>query len=69
MIKYANSALLGIAQQTVAAGAQQTVAVGSGSAMINPLQGSSSKPFNHSATNIVGNSGTVLTNSVVLTGI
>lgn len=68
--KYADSAILGVAVNTAAAGALVTLTQVSGVSQVNAVKGTTPKAFNHTrACNIQGNAGTIMTNSVILTGI
>lgn len=76
VVKYLNTAIVGVAQQAVAAGNAGTLltyshggGAGKNGYLCNPIIGTVGKGFNHSATNIVGNTGTMLGNSVALEGI
>ena len=71
-IKYASTAIVGISQTTVAAGNAGAIvnySMGSGGYPCNPVGGTVGKGFDHSATNIIGNKGTILGNSAALQGI
>lgn len=74
--KYLNASIVGVSQQAVAAGNAGTLvsyAHGGGTGRngypCNPILGTVGKGFNHSGSNIVGNTGTMLGNSVALEGI
>lgn len=72
VIKHSNTAVLGVAQSAVAAGnvgAALTYTMGPGGYSINPVAGTQGKSFDHSATNLVGNKGTMLGAGVSLKGI
>lgn len=68
-IKYTNTAIIGIAQAAAAQGASVNLATLAGAYIVNAIKGSSVKAFDHSATNVYGNKGTLLTNGVVLKGL
>lgn len=67
--KYASTAILGVAQQSASAGDIVRVAGVAGAYASNFVRVSASKAFDHSATNIIGNKGTMLTYGVVLKGL
>lgn len=70
--KYENTAIVGISQTTVAANNAGTVvnySMGTGGYSCNAIGGTVGKGFDHSASNIIGNKGTILGNSVALAGI
>lgn len=70
--KYLNTAIAGVSQGAVAAGnagAVITYSMGPGGYPCNALLGTIGKGFDHSATAIIGNKGTMLGNSVALAGI
>jgi hypothetical protein len=70
--KYLNTAIVGIAQQGVAAGNAGTVinyTMGPGAYPCSALVGTVGKAFDHSSANVVGNKGTMLGNSASLKGI
>jgi hypothetical protein len=70
--KYLNTAIVGIAQQGIAAGNAGTVITvnpGPGAYPCSALVGTVGKGFDHSSANVVGNKGTMLGNSASLKGI
>jgi hypothetical protein len=70
--KYMNSAIVGISQSSVAAGNAGTLvpySMGPGGYPCNAINGTVGKGFDHSATAIIGNKGTLLGNSAALQGI
>jgi hypothetical protein len=70
--KYLNTAIVGIAQQGIAAGNAGTVinyTMGPGAYPCTALIGTVGKAFDHSGANVVGNKGTMLGSSVSLKGI
>lgn len=74
--KYLNASIVGVSQQTVAAGNTGALisyshggGTGKNGYATNPVIGTLGKSFNHSAANIVGNQGTILGNAVALEGI
>jgi hypothetical protein len=74
--KYLNTAIVGVSQQTLAAGNAGTLVAfshgggaGKNGYPTNQILGTVGKSFDHSATNIVGNKGTILGNCVALEGI
>jgi hypothetical protein len=70
--KYMNAAVVGIAQTTIAAGNANLLvpySMGPGGYPCNPTLGTVGKGFDHSATNLIGNKGTILGNSASLKGI
>jgi len=76
VVKYLNSAIVGVAQAAIAAGNAGTLIsysyganLGLAGYSINPIIGSPGKGFNHSASNIVGNLGTMFPAAVSLGGI
>ncbi len=67
--KYANTAIVGVANASASAGGLCDVSQNSGAYSCNPIMGSPSKAFDMSATTtLYGNKGTVLNNGVVLKG-
>ena len=73
MGKYANTAVSGVVFAAVAAGTQAKVLGGPGAFPINQIGGTNGRAFDHtlsasSPTNISGNKGTLLQNSLVLKG-
>ncbi len=72
IVKYMNTAIVDIAQSSIAAGNAGTLlnySEGPGGFLCNTLLGSVGKAFDNSATTIIGNKGTMLGNSVTLKGI
>lgn len=71
VIKNANTAILGVAQASAAAGELAPIATGAGVYKVNPLALSTTPlAFDHTTGSTVpGNKGTMLTNSVILRGI
>ncbi len=70
--KYMNTAIVGVAQSTIAAGNAGTnvsYSMGPGGYPCNQVLGTVGKGFDHSATNIVGNKGTMLGGGISLKGI
>lgn len=67
--KYANTAVMGVAQTAAAADGLFEVAGLANGYAANYIKGSPSKAFDHSATNIIGNKGVVLNNGAVLKGL
>lgn len=67
--KYANTAILGIAQQSANGGNLVRVAGVLGAYAANYARGTASKAFDHSATSINGNKGTLLNYGCVLKGL
>ena len=70
--KYMDTAIVGISQSTIAAGNSGAIvnySMGPGGFQCNAVTGTIGKSFDHSATNIIGNKGTILGNSVSLKGI
>lgn len=67
--KYANTAVIGKSNFSAVEDALVSVSQKAGGYGINEIKGSPSKAFNHSATNIVGNSGTLMKHGAVLKGI
>lgn len=67
--KYANSAVLGCANASANAATLVPTSQRAGGYAINPVNGSPSKSFDHSATNIVGNRGTIMNYGAVLKGV
>lgn len=74
--KYMNTSIVGVSQQTVAAGNSGALVAyrhgggaGKNGYPCNAILGTVGKGFNHSAATIVGNTGTMLGNSVALEGI
>jgi hypothetical protein len=70
--KYLNTAIVGIAQQAVAAGNAGTVVTvnpGPGAYPCNALVGTVGKAYDHSASAIVGNKGTMFGNSASMKGV
>ena len=70
--KYLNTAIVGISQTTLPAANPNTIipySMGPGGYPCNPILGSVGKSFDNSTSNIAGNKGTILGNSVALTGI
>lgn len=70
-IKYANTAIAGVALQSVAPGNDGAVTsfiTGSGGFLNNGITGSPVKPFDQSAANILGNKGMLFSNSALLKG-
>lgn len=66
--KYANTAIMGVAQSASAADGLVNVGGIAGAYAANPLKGSPSKAFDHSATNIYGNKGSLMNYGTVLKG-
>jgi len=72
LTKYQNAAIVGVSQGTVAAGNPGTTvpfSMGPGGYPCNAVGGTLGKAFDHTATNIVANKGTILNTSVSLKGI
>jgi len=70
--KYLNTAIVGVSQSTIPAGNAGTIipySMGPGGYPCNGVLGSVGKGFNHSATNVIGNTGTILGNSAAFAGI
>lgn len=70
--KYANTAIVGVSQQILAAGNSGTAllfSMGPGAYPTNAIAGTVGKAFDHTATNIVANKGVMLSNSAALKGI
>lgn len=67
--KYANASIIGTAYESAAEGELVRVNGSAGAYVCNPMIGAISKSFDHSASDIVGNKGTIMPNSVVLKGI
>lgn len=67
--KYANTAVIGKSNFSAVEDALVSVSQKAGGYGINEIKGNPSKAFNHSATNIVGNTGTLMKHGVVLKGI
>lgn len=67
--KYANTAVLGVANTSAAANTLVSTSQKAGGYAINAVKGSTSKAFDHSATNIIGNKGTIMNYGAVLKGI
>lgn len=67
VLKYSNTAFFGIAQNAAPPGGNVTIAYQIGG-VCNRMIGTASKNFNHTATNIPGNSGSLLTTSAILGG-
>lgn len=67
--KYASTAVIGCANASANAAALVPTSQKAGGYAINPINGSPSKSFDHSATNIVGNKGTIMNYGAVLKGI
>ena len=67
--KYASTAILGIAQQSANGGNLVRVAGVLGAYAANYARGTASKAFDHSATNVNGNKGTLLNYGCVLKGL
>ena len=75
-LKYSNSAIVGVSQQTIASNNAGTKialthggGVGKNGYPIGAIVGTVGKGFDHSAANIIGNKGTLYGSSVVLEGI
>ena len=70
-VKYTNASIIGWAQSGCASGETATIGCGAAAYPINPLKGSiPAKSFDHNASAIPGNKGTILTNGgLVLRGI
>jgi hypothetical protein len=68
VVKYANSAIMGVALAAAAAGGPVSIGGGAGAYVTNQLKGTASKQFDHSATNIYGNKGALMSNGAVLKG-
>lgn len=68
VVKYAASSIAGVTAQAVSANNTGVVGVTVGSYGINRLKGSTAKAFDHSAAQIPGNKGTLLTYGAVLKG-
>ena len=66
--KYIDSAIIGVARAAASTGNPVTVAQGTNIYTMLPLRGSPSKPFDHSATNLVGNTGAMLASNALLKG-
>ena len=66
--KYANTAVMGVALAAAAEGSLVSVGVAAGAYATNQLNGTASKQFDHSAANIYGNKGALLSNGAVLKG-
>lgn len=66
--KYANTAVMGVAQAAAAADALVPVAGVAGGYAANYVKGSASKAFDHLTTNINGNKGTLMNYGTVLKG-
>lgn len=66
--KYANTAVMGVAQGAAEAGILVPTATPSGGYSCNQLAGSPTKTFDHSTANIYGNKGAMLTYGVTLKG-
>lgn len=72
VFKYMNTSMLGVSQSVVAAGNAGTLVQineGPGGYACNPLAGTPSKAFDHTTSNLPGNRGTVLANSIHMKGI
>lgn len=72
VFKYLDCAIVGVSRAAVAAGntgALVQYVMGAGGFSINPLTGQTSRAFDHSGANVVGNKGTLMQNSVTLKGI
>ena len=67
--KYANTAIMGVAKTSGAAGQLVAITGESGGHAINKLAGPASVAFDHSAANIAGNKGTLMNYGVTLKGI
>lgn len=70
--KYADAAIAGVAQSSVAAGnagAVVSYAIGPAGYPINPIMGKVGKAFDNSATNVIGNKGVMMGLGVTLRGI
>lgn len=67
--KYANTAILGVANTAAAVDSLVPVSQKASGYAVNYIKGSPSKSFDHSATNIVGNKGTIMNYGAVLKGI
>ena len=67
--KYANTAIMGVAKTSGAAGQLVAVTGESGGHAINKLAGPASVAFDHSAATTIGNKGTLMNYGVTLKGI
>lgn len=67
--KYANSAVIGVAAAATGVGNLVGVSGLAGAYLCNGLRGTASKQFDHSATNVYGNKGALLSNGAVLKGL
>ena len=70
--KYFNTSIVGVSQSTLSSGNSGTIipySMGPGGYPCNQVIGSIGKSFDNSATNIVGNKGTIMGNGVALVGI
>jgi len=68
VMKYANSAIVGVCGATTAKNALCPILSLAGAYSINAVAGSASKKFDFTSTNIYGNKGAILTNGIVLKG-
>lgn len=66
--KWADTAIVGVAAAAAAKGALVTTQVTAGAYRINQLSGSTPISFDHSATNVLGNKGLLLSHGAVLRG-
>ncbi len=71
VLKVENTAIMGIAQNSIAAGNSGSLVTYSnvGDFSCNAVAGSFNKTFDHSATNLIGNKGIMLGNSVYIVGV
>lgn len=70
VVKYTDTAIIGVATSSAAVGAPVVLAKGAGSFQVNTLKGSPVKVFDHTTgTNIQGNKGTLMLNAVIAKGI
>jgi hypothetical protein len=68
VMKWANTAIVGVAKAAAAVDALVDIYGGAGAYLSNAIKGTSSKQFDHSAANIYGNKGALMTNGTVLKG-
>ena len=67
--KFVSTSIIGISNTTVAAGLTATLSLQAGAYITTTMKGSPNKSFDHSAANIVGNRGTLMTSSTILKGL